>query len=1226
MAGEELINRIVDREAVKGDYDFTVGIIEEIDKMIKDVGQRLAAMGKGPSSSGEARAQTEELVTTNKKLLTVQEQLAREAEKRAQAEERLRAGLTASQAATREQTAALKAQAAATSELVSPYARLAAQVLIAQKAAKDAGATLIELKQKFGENSAEVRIAQAEYDKLQAKGLELTESLKKLDASVGDHRRNVGNYVGALNTLKPALDEVRARLTQMTQQGQTTSKEFAELTRVEGHLAELTSRSAEGYASLAAEVRAAEKVLADMYTAGLSNTKAFEAMDQEVRKLHTDLNEFHKRQQLLENDAPILTTLSFAARGLGGAYAAAMGAQALFADGNEKVEKELGKLVAVMTLLQGLMEVTELLKQKDAVLTAVQAGVEKAYAGVVAVRNAILSVGTAATTANTVATEEQAVASEGAAVAAEAQTAAVEGVAAAEGEATAATVILDTALTALGIGAIIALIVGVVAAFKAWNETTMDEVDALKLIAEAEKAAGDAHRDYLEALNAGGDKNLESLKNQLGLMQAQGRSQAEILAQQQAIAQRTMTITKPQADANDPASQAKLLARYQYEANQFKDAMTQVALAQQKFATTGDDTAKEYADDWKKFADAHKAAMDAYKADFDEGKKANDDYNAARLESDNIVAEMAKMTEEDRTKFALTQAKIRAQGVIDANQKILADEHSTMEARIAALRSTAAAQSGTNQAELTATLADPGLDRTKGGAADQARATAAANEVKIQHDLVNAIAKVREDFRLRDLEATYNYNKTLEEYASTSAEKISQDNKKGLNERLAAYANYVTAQKALIDLDIDNQIAKSPLLTADQRKTLEQQRTTRKAQVDDNAVRAVPTIAKDAIDTNFKGIQTQFDTAGIMAQVAAYEKLNAALKAGKLTVKEYTEAKQKLDNQASTAALTQQTKALEALQAIYRANALDTKDIDKQIAENKLKLIKDVSDADEKAAAKKKSNDQEGAKLTQDLVGKTSDLIFSLMDDQVERQKNALQKQQDAAEKSAAFQIDQVNQMNLSDQDRAARIHIIQAEEQIQKENYARQQRKLDQEKAKFDKAASITRIIEATAVAATEALSYGPVAGEIFAALIIAAGAVELAKVAATPIPAYADGGVMQQTGIARVSERGAEMGILPGGGRFMTPNTESLMYLPGGTRIIPHEEVAGYMAAGYLGDLRAIAGHPDPGGQTLDRLTKAIDKQTREIKQGLQEIDIHNHITVKGSGNWDYYLSKNT
>ena len=154
------------------------------------------------------------------------------------------------------------------------------------------------------------------------------------------------------------------------------------------------------------EIRNGERALFTMREAGLEGTEGFEQMQLSVAKAHRELNEFNKSQKLLESAAPGLQALTTAAKGLGGAYAVGKGAAALFADGDEKVEKELNKLVAIMTVLQGLNEVHELLERKGAIATLIHAGAIKIKNFVMGDSVKSTKEATLATEANTVAEEE----------------------------------------------------------------------------------------------------------------------------------------------------------------------------------------------------------------------------------------------------------------------------------------------------------------------------------------------------------------------------------------------------------------------------------------------------------------------------------------------------------------------------------------------------------------------------------------------------------------------------------------------------------------------------------------------------------------------------------------------------------------------------------------------------------------------------------------------------
>ena len=80
----------------------------------------------------------------------------------------------------------------------------------------------------------------------------------------------------------------------------------------------------------------------------------------------------------MESEAPVLGAITLAAKGLAGAYAVGAGSVALFAEGNEKVEKELNKLVAIMTILQGLNEAYELINKSGAGAQAIKMALTRA--------------------------------------------------------------------------------------------------------------------------------------------------------------------------------------------------------------------------------------------------------------------------------------------------------------------------------------------------------------------------------------------------------------------------------------------------------------------------------------------------------------------------------------------------------------------------------------------------------------------------------------------------------------------------------------------------------------------------------------------------------------------------------------------------------------------------------------------------------------------------------
>jgi len=315
------------------------------------------------------------------------------------------------------------------------------------------------------------------------------------------------------------------------------------------------------------------------------------------------------------------------------------------------------------------------------------------------------------------------------------------------------------------------------------------------------------------------------------------------------------------------------------------------------------------------------------------------------------------------------------------------------------------------------------------------------------------------------------------------------------------------------------------------------------------------------------------------------------------------------------------------LRTAYEQYGLDTQAIDKQIAENELHMEDDKTKALEKSLEERKELQKEYAQATEELVSKTSDLIFSLMDDGVERQKNALQKQQEQQDLNYSKQLQAIRDSSASEQAKAAQTIQVEAEVQATKTQNANKQKQLDIEKAKFDKAASLVKITESTAVAAIQALSYGPVTGEIFAAFIIAAGALEFAKVAAAPLPAYRDGTMSAVGGLSRVSEEGQELAIEPSGRAYLTPTKESIMNVKKGTRIISAKELNGSMSSGLMVDMHGMLVPADnKTAEKIEALTHAVYHNTDATVRAIKKINVRPQIFIQDKTAWNHYLETHT
>jgi len=96
-------------------------------------------------------------------------------------------------------------------------------------------------------------------------------------------------------------------------------------------------------------------------------------------------------------------------------------------------------------------------------------------------------------------------------------------------------------------------------------------------------------------------------------------------------------------------------------------------------------------------------------------------------------------------------------------------------------------------------------------------------------------------------------------------------------------------------------------------------------------------------------------------------------------------------------------------------------------------------------------------------------------------------------------------------------------EEKARKENELqrkmdKERRKLERKKAKAQKVSALFAAGMNVAEAITKALTAGPLIGQIFAGIVAALGAVQLAAIAAAPLPSLAKGGMIEKEGIYRL------------------------------------------------------------------------------------------------------------
>jgi len=213
---------------------------------------------------------------------------------------------------------------------------------------------------------------------------------------------------------------------------------------------------------------------------------------------------------------------------------------------------------------------------------------------------------------------------------------------------------------------------------------------------------------------------------------------------------------------------------------------------------------------------------------------------------------------------------------------------------------------------------------------------------------------------------------------------------------------------------------------------------------------------------------------------------------------------------------------------------------------------------------------------------------------------------------------------SLSEQDKAAKIIQLKAEQEEKNKMYARQQKELDIKKARFDRDMSIMNIILNTAVAISKVL-----ATPWMIPIIAALGAAELAVAFSTPVPTYAKGTDNHPGGPARYGEAGAEKVILPDGSSFIA-DKDTTSFLPKGTKVIPltadsiNNAMYGSMIQNTADRLALVEAIEKKGSNDAWKIAKWQAEETRkalEANNKKQPIIVNNKIGL----DWINYVNRN-
>jgi hypothetical protein len=1140
--------------------------------------------------------------------------------------------------------------------------KLAAQVANSQADSLDQlRAKLIQAQKAYDSMSKQMREGSQEGKDAKAKVDSLTASIKGLEEGTGRFGRNVGNYSGSVKPLESLLQQLKANIDKVTQSGGANAEQIQHMQQQYAAVNAAATTASNGFVSVTQEIRQSEKALQTLRAAGLGETEQFREMQTELAKVRREFNEFAESQKIIEAEVPALAAMTTAAKGLSGVYGIGASASALFADGNEKVEKELSKLMAVMTLIQSLEEARQLIEKKSVILNQLQAF--------------STSVLTKAKQMLGIANVEQAATTE-------ATTIAMEGEAIATEQAAAATVTLQGVLIASGIGAIIiALVYGVgklVGVVSDWVNADEKAIEKQKELAALSKELNEILKAQTEIIADDAQKVVDMYQLQLDKSKAIGSTQEQQFAIERKINEAKLSQARQVVESYGATEDGVIQLSLKY--SEQNEVLSRLITKEAEYISKGEKVPEKL----KTKIDAQKEVTSLTKANLDEQKNAMENQDKAEKAIQVQKLAEAKFTSDQLRKIALEDVNIE-QGLIQAkNAAILGNEYSTLEQRLSALKSNAKSRKEILNAELKNTLDDSTVSEK-----DKAEAIKknAAEIKKINIESKQVIFKTNDDYRKRDVTAVANTNRAILDNEIKTKQEIANSDTFSLDVRLEALKQYSEDQK------------KNVLADAALQKSTKVMTAKELAELDSKTQIQLSTITTEGEIKRVEIIKSSFDkikslNAENIAAIEAFnvenqskiavrysediQALNKQFEGKKVSLKKYARERDLIDykysiNQAALAVnqAKDQAKVLDAflkngatIEELERHKAdvmaqisADTSDIQRKLHEAELKrtedelnakrdaqkqinkLVEDGANAEKAASDAKKEHDtklrevklkelQDTIQKVQETANQVASIIGGILDIQFTNQKNAIQDIENAQQESYSAEIERINNSTLSEQDKADKLKILEAQRQAQKDKNAKDQKKADLEKAKFDKDIAIMNIILTTAMAVVKALPNIPLS-----ILAGAMGAAELAVAIATPLPKYAkgtDGVVSPHFGI--YGEAGPELIHKPGQSPFIADKA-TVDYLPIGTKITPLSNLELFAAAertqsknlqmaAYADTLNSRAYTEMMKAQSR-AITNSIDGQTSALVRAITKS--RPVVKVVNSGNYDSFINKN-
>lgn len=231
-----------------------------------------------------------------------------------------------------------------------------------------------------------------------------------------------------------------------------------------------------------------------------------------------------------------------------------------------------------------------------------------------------------------------------------------------------------------------------------------------------------------------------------------------------------------------------------------------------------------------------------------------------------------------------------------------------------------------------------------------------------------------------------------------------------------------------------------------------------------------------------------------------------------------------------------------------------TKQLARQRADAEKQATEESVQADEAATAKRKQNLQDWAQRAGEAIGRISDFMSALYDNQIQKIEELLEAEQTRYEQEVNH-IDYLAEHGaITEEEAEIRKRDAAADTAAKQEQLEKKKAQIEYRKALMEKANTIAQIGMATSLGIMQALAMFP-PNIPLSSFIGAMGAIQLATALAQPIKAYAEGtkGKPHPGGLALVGDGGSQELVMYDGKAYVTPDSPTLVDLPRGAEVIP-------------------------------------------------------------------------